>query len=55
MIALNIKHYFILIKYMRDKIRYLIMRNVAVLIKSVFNKNYNHYYYETFSKICLCK
>ena len=28
------------------------MNNVIVLIKSVFNKNYNHYYWEMFYENC---
>ena len=28
------------------------VNNVIVLIKSVFNKNYNHYYWEMFYEKC---
>ena len=28
------------------------VQNVVIIIKSVFNKNYNHYYYETFTQEC---
>ena len=31
------------------------MYNILILIKSVFNKNHNHYYYQKFLEICLCK
>ena len=31
------------------------MYNFLILIKSVFNKNHNHYYYQKFLEICLCK
>ena len=33
----------------------LTMQNVATLIKSVFNEDYNHYYYETLLEKCLHK
>ena len=33
----------------------LTMQNVATLIKSVFDEDYNHYYYETFLEKCLHK
>ena len=33
----------------------LIMQNVATLIKSVFDEDYNHYYYETLLEKCLHK
>ena len=26
------------------------MHNTVTLVKSVFNKNHNHYYYQTFSE-----
>ena len=28
------------------------MDNVVILIKSVFNENYNHYYYQAFLEKC---
>ena len=28
------------------------VQNVVIIIKSVFNKNNNHYYYETFIQEC---
>ena len=33
----------------------LILRNVIIVIKSVFNKDQNHYYYNIFFKKCLCQ
>ena len=33
----------------------LTMQNVATLIKSVFDEDYNHYYYETLLEKCLHK
>ena len=33
----------------------LILRNVIIHIKSVFNKDQNHYYYNIFFKKCLCQ
>ena len=33
----------------------LTFHNVIILIKSVINKNQNHYYYKTFFKKCLYK
>ena len=31
------------------------MHDVVILIKSIFYKNHNHYYYEKFLEKCLCK
>ena len=33
----------------------LTMQNVATLIKSVFDEDYNHYYHETLLEKCLHK